>query len=184
MVKLMNFLPRAALLVLATLSSVVKADLEVTSPSSSVWWVAQSQNVLSWTCQNTTITSFGVLINNTDPKVLVSPMAIISIQQNFDCSIVVTQDQASQPAGTGWTILLVNPVNLTDVYATSQEFEIKPLGSLYPSQVTPSANASSQTASSTGTASTTKSTSAAVSTKGLGWGMVAGAVAGAFGMML
>lgn len=181
MVKLTNFLPRAALVVLASLSSFVKADLEITSPTSSIWWVAKSQNVLSWTCDNTTITEFTVLVNNTDPTIAVAPLAIIAIQQNFDCSIIITQDQADQPAGTGWTILLANPVNNTDVYATSQPFEIKPLGSLYPSQVTPTANAS--TASSTGSGGASKPTSAAASTKGLGWGMLAGAVAGAFGLM-
>jgi hypothetical protein len=186
MVKLMNFLPRAALFALATLFSVVKADLEVTSPSSSIWWVAKSQNVLAWSCQDTTITNFTVLVSNTSPTIAVAPLAIIAIQDNFDCSVVITQDEADQPAGTGWTILLADPFNETNVYATSQPFEIKPLGSLYPSQTTPSANASSNTASSTGTgsAAASKPTSAAISMKGLGWGIVTAAVAGAVGVML
>jgi len=170
------------LLALATLSTVVNA-LDVTQPSSSIWWVAKSDNVLAWTCSDTTFPDFTVLIANSDPKVLVSPMAIISIQQNFQCSIVVSQDVANQPAGTGWTIQLANPINITDVYATSQPFEIKPLGSAYPSQATPSANASSGSASPT-SGGTTKPTSGAVSTQGLGLALVAGAVAGAVGMML
>jgi len=182
MVKLTNMFSRAAFLALATLSSVVNADLTVTSPSSSVWWVAKSQNVLSWSCHDTTITEFTVLVANTNTQLQAAPLAIIAIQQNFDCSIVITQDQANQAPGTGWQILLANPINNTDVYATSDPFEIKPLGSLYPSQVTPSANASSA-ASATGGA-VAKPTSAAVSRQGMTWGILAGAVAGAVGIML
>ncbi|KAF9479853.1 hypothetical protein BDN70DRAFT_660556 [Pholiota conissans] len=170
------------------LSSVghVAADLQITSPSSSIWWVAQSQNLISWTCHDTTIGNFTVLVSNTDPKIAVAPQAIISIQQNFDCSIIVTQDQANQAAGTGWLILLANPFNSTDVYATSEPFEIKPLGSLYPSQVTPSdaSVASSGTGTSTGTSSTSKPTSGALSVHGagLGMGFIGGAFAAAMGV--
>lgn len=96
--------------------------------------VAKSQNLISWTCQNTTIGNFTVLfvatflalscwqpiklyfrISNTDPTISVSPLAIIAIQQTFDCSIIITQDQANQPAGNGWLVLLANPLNISDV---------------------------------------------------------------------
>jgi len=40
---------------------------------------------------------------------------VIAIQKNYDCSITITQDQANQPVGTGWTVLLANPLNNTDV---------------------------------------------------------------------
>ncbi|KAF8908542.1 hypothetical protein CPB84DRAFT_1843438 [Gymnopilus junonius] len=187
MVKFTSILPRAAFIALATLSSVVKADpLAVTSPSSSIWWVAKSQNVLSWTCANTTFPQFTVLVANSDPTILVSPLAIIAQQDNFDCSIIVTQDQSNQAAGQGWTILLANPLNNTDVYATSQPFEIKPLGSLYPSQVTPTANASSasQTGGASGSSPSPTTASAALSNKVLGWSVLAGAVAAVVGLML
>ncbi|PPR05498.1 hypothetical protein CVT26_009064 [Gymnopilus dilepis] len=184
MVKLTSFIPRAAVVALAALSSVVNADpLEITSPSSDTWWVAKSQNVLTWTCQNVTFPQFTVLIANTDPKILTSPLAIIAEQDNFQCSIVITQDQSNQPAGTGYTILFANILNSSDIYTTSQQFEIKPLGSLYPSQVTPTANASTASQTSGGSGSA-KPTSAAASNKVLGWGMLAGAVAGAAGLML
>jgi len=186
MVKLTNFLPRAAFLALASLSTLtgINADLQITSPSSSTWWVAKSQNVLQWTCHDTNITQFTVLISNTDPKIAVAPLAIIGVQNNFDCSLIITQDQANQPAGTGWLVLLANILNQTDVYATSQPFEIKPLGSLYPSQATPSANASSGASSTAGTASA-KPTSAASAVGGKAlWGVVLGAVAGGVAAML
>jgi len=48
-------------------------------------------------------------------NVLTAPIAIVGIQNNFDCSKLVTQDQANQPAGLGYTILLANTLNNTDV---------------------------------------------------------------------
>lgn len=54
-------------------------------------------------------------IANSDPKVLVSPQAIIAIEQNFDCSKTITQQQESFAVGTGYIIQLANPLNSTDV---------------------------------------------------------------------
>jgi len=121
----------------AALFGVALADLQITNPASNLWWVAKSQNVLTWSCKDSSFSSFTVLIGNKDQNVLTAPIAIIGIQNNFDCSKIITQDVASQPAGVGYTILLANPVNISQVYATSQEFEIKPLGSAYPATTTP-----------------------------------------------
>jgi len=131
----------AASLALASLAT-LSQGFSVTAPSASTWWVAKSLNVLTWDCKASDAPQqFTVLIANKDPTILVAPLAIIGIQQDFDCSKEITQDQANQAAGTGYTILLADPLNNTHVYTTSQEFEIKALGSAYPSQVTPSANA-------------------------------------------
>jgi len=183
MVKLMNIIPRAALLVLASLSSVVNADLVITQPSSDIWWVAKSQNVIAWTCHDTSIVDFTVLVNNSDPKLAVSPLAVIAIQQNFDCSITITQDQANQPAGTGWTILFADPLNNTNVYATSQPFEIKPLGSAYPSQAITSGNGTAGP-SATDSSNTAKPTSAASTITLGGKSLLAGVAMGFVGLML
>ncbi|KAF9558574.1 hypothetical protein CPC08DRAFT_751390 [Agrocybe pediades] len=135
-----SLLPKAALLV-AALTSVANADLQVTRPSSDIWWVAKSNNVIAWTCQDTDIQQFTVLIGNVDPQVQTAPGAIIGIQNNFDCSILLNADQFSQGVGTGWQVLLADIFNNTHVYATSQPFEIKPQGSPYPDQGGTTANA-------------------------------------------
>lgn len=44
-----------------------------------------------------------------------APLAIIAEQANADCIKSITQDQANQPAGTGYTVLLANPLNNTQV---------------------------------------------------------------------
>jgi hypothetical protein len=170
-----------ALASLATLAQ----GFSVTAPSANTWWVAKSLNVLTWDCKASDApATFTVLIANKDPKVLVAPLAIIGIEQNFDCSKEITQDQSNQPAGTGYTILLADPLNNTHVYATSDEFEIKPLGSSYPSQASPSSgsnNGASGTASGTGTSSSSKPTQ---SNSALGLSMEAGWVLAGLGAML
>ena len=56
---------------------------------------------------------------NSNPSILVQPIAIIAIEQNYDCSKTITQQQSSQPASTGYTIQLANPLNNTDVRSFS-----------------------------------------------------------------
>jgi hypothetical protein len=132
--------------------------------------VARSQNVLAWTCHSSPYDNFTVLYvflhpnkprpneltnftriaNPSTPTVLPAPLAIIGIEQNYQCSQEITQDMAKQPPGTGYLILFANPLNSSDVsfsqhlphsgfhrwlvqvYATSKPFEIKALGSTYP----------------------------------------------------
>ncbi|KAF8799565.1 hypothetical protein BYT27DRAFT_7263881 [Phlegmacium glaucopus] len=154
MVRLFDVLPA---LLFATFA---RAALQITSPSSSIWWVAKSTNVMAWNCNDpsVTVTNFTVLINNVDPKLLLGPLAFIAIQESFQCSVTVSQDQVSQPVGTGYTLLFANPFNNTDVYATSEQFEIKPLGSLYPTQVTSSSSLASGTGSAAAASGTAAST--------------------------
>ncbi|KAH9477573.1 hypothetical protein JR316_0009795 [Psilocybe cubensis] len=184
MVHLKSILPRAAF-VLASAASVANAQnqIKITAPSKDIWWVAKSTNVLTWDCNNSPVDSFTISISNPDPKLLPDIMPFISVQQNSQCSILVSQDQANQPAGTGYVITFSNILNLTDVVGTSDPFEIKPLGSLYPSQVTPTANASSS-ASPTGGSDTSKPSSAAtaVGSRGIA-GIFGGLALGAVGMM-
>jgi hypothetical protein len=133
-----------------------------------LWWVAKSQNVLVWTCQTSPYMNFTVLISNPDQKILPATLAIIAIQQNYVCSLEVTQDMSNQNAGTGYTILFADPLNATNVYTESQPFEIKPLGSTYPPpSATPTAGGANGTASATGAGATASSSgkSGASSTK-------------------
>jgi len=146
-----------ATLLLATLSAAQSPNaFNITNPTSELWWVAKSTNVLSWDCQSqqaSDINNFTVLISNINPAIFPAALAIIAIQQNFQCSITISQNQADQPAGTGNILLFANPLNNTDVYTTSEQFEIKALGSLYPSQVSSSASGASGTAAASASAS-------------------------------
>jgi hypothetical protein len=44
-----------------------------------------------------------------------APLAIVAIQKNEDCSIAVSRDKVNQPPATGYTLLLANDLNNTDV---------------------------------------------------------------------
>ncbi|KAL9710000.1 hypothetical protein Ac2012v2_007061 [Leucoagaricus gongylophorus] len=154
--------------------------LSITLPASNLWWVAKSANTLTWTCRSSPFTNFTVIMTNTNPSVLSGPQAFISIQQNTDCSKLVTQEQSDYSPSTGYRILLANTLNQTDIYAQSDEFEIKPLGSAYPMTSSP-ADATSATSSGSATAaasSTSGNTSGATSLETLGLGLSAGIAAG------
>ncbi|KIP09729.1 hypothetical protein PHLGIDRAFT_102260 [Phlebiopsis gigantea 11061_1 CR5-6] len=138
--------------VAAALATSVVADLKVLSPGGdNLWWVANSINTLSWTCHESPFSNFTVLVANTNANILSQAQAIIAIENNFDCSKTITQQQEIFPAATGYTIQLANTLNNTDVYAESAQFEIKPQGSAYPdASATPTDSGASATGSSSG----------------------------------
>lgn len=141
--------------------------IQILSPGGpDVWWVAQSQNTLTWTCQTTTITNFTVLVANGNPQVLTAPIAIIAQENNFVCSQTIGPDQINQPPATNYTIQFANPFNSTDIYVSSLPFEIKALGSTYPSSsATPTASfTASGTSSGTPSGSTASGSAASQST--------------------
>ncbi|EJF63833.1 hypothetical protein DICSQDRAFT_55076 [Dichomitus squalens LYAD-421 SS1] len=174
----MKFSAPAFSATLFALASGVTAQLTILSPGGpDLWWVAQSDNDITWTCKTSPYTNFTVLIANSDPTVLVQPQAFIAQQNNFDCSELITKDRVNMPPATGYTIQLADPFNETNVYATSQPFEIKPLGSVYPaSSATPTATGSA-TGSASGSATETKAGAAAASSSASGSNGAAGLVA-------
>jgi len=142
------FLP----LLLATFAAAV--DLQITVPSSSIWWIEGTQNRFAWLNPQGTDFEFTVLINNTK---FASPLAFIAMQDSTALSVDITEEQEDQPAGTGYTIIFANPLNNTDVYAVSEQFEIKPVGSAYPITTTASSASGTGTGTSSPSASPTKS---------------------------
>jgi len=160
------------------------ASLQVIAPNSNTWWVAKSTNVLSWNCKDvTTPSQFTVLIANKDVNVLTAPIAIIGIEDNFQCSQLITQDQSAQPAAVGYTVLLADIINNTHIYATSEEFEIKALGSAYPATST-TGGASPTNGTSTSSASTSTSTKSGAEKVVMSVGTALAAVGMVFGLVV
>jgi len=109
-------------------------------------------------------------VANPNPDLLVSVDPIVAVENNFDCSMTLSVDQANFTVGSNYTVQLANILNLTDVYAESQPFDIKPFGSAYPpASATPadpgatSTGGATSSSSSTGSASSPTKSSAAVS---------------------
>ncbi|KIY47122.1 hypothetical protein FISHEDRAFT_45945 [Fistulina hepatica ATCC 64428] len=151
---------RIALLAASSLlTGVVRASLEIISPGGpDLWWVADSSNVISWSCEASPYSNFSIYLSNTNVDILTGPIGIIAVQENYDCSKEVTQQQADQPAATGYSILFTNPLNTSQIWAQSEAFEIKALGAAYPT-TTVTGGSSSATGSSSGSASTSSSSS-------------------------
>lgn len=105
--------------------------------------VAKSENTLEWTCNTSPYGNFTVLyvrlttllllskttdyclfllssIANSGGNVLgAGPEPIVAIQPNYDCSLTITASQDIFPAATGYTVLLANPFNDTDVSSSN-----------------------------------------------------------------
>ncbi|KZT20952.1 hypothetical protein NEOLEDRAFT_1140131 [Neolentinus lepideus HHB14362 ss-1] len=175
----------------AALAGVANADLTILAPGGpNLWWVADSTNTLLWTCQDSSYQNFTVLIANSNPTVLEAPAAIIAVENNYDCSKTITDSQSNLPPSTGYVVQLANPLNDTDVYAQSQEFEIKSAGSAYPaSSATPTSTAtatSGASGSASGSGSTASPTSSSAAGIGKGASVVLGGLAvlaASFGLM-
>jgi hypothetical protein len=118
-------------------------------------------------------------VNNTNPAILAAPEAIVANVPNADCSQSITVQQAALTPSTGYTVVLANILNETDVchfffhlfeshtsyvsqiYAVSQEFEVKALGAAYPpASATPTDDPSASTAGATSGSSTASGASA------------------------
>jgi len=130
--------------------SFTQAQLTITEPSSERWWVAQSQNTLRWSCNTSPYTNWTVLITNSDATVLSGPLALIAIQYNYDCSKTMIPGEQLK-TGTGYVMQFANPFNNTDVFASSESFEVKALGSTYPPQITTSEALTATGSGATGT---------------------------------
>jgi hypothetical protein len=179
--------PHLTLAIATALFGAATAQLSIVAPGGpDLWWVDNAENNIVWTCANSPYSNFTVLVANQSPQVLSSPIAIVAIENNYDCSKTITPQQANQAPGTGYMIQLANTLNETDVYAQSQPFEIKAAGAAYPaSSATPTATGTSTGTTAAGAAATSASTTGAASSNAklsaAGFGLAA--VGALFGFM-
>ncbi|KAG9039195.1 hypothetical protein FRB95_011780 [Tulasnella sp. JGI-2019a] len=185
---LIMFSRLATVFVFALSAIYASAAISIIAPSADYWWVAESQNLYSWTCgasNNGGFTNFTVLLNNANPATFHGPQALVSIQWDYDCSVLLpATDVAGIAAGTGYTLSFANVYNQTDVIATSAPFEIKAIGSAYAPQpsgvasatVTAGANQTG-TASTSTASSTTTAKSSAMATYPAAAGLITGVMA-------
>jgi hypothetical protein len=174
--------PFAAFAAFAAMFATVAAQsnqLTVISPGGpDLWWVADSQNDLVWSCQSSPYLNFTVLVANPNPSILPAPIAIIAIEENYICSQEITQDMSNQPPAVNYTVQFANPLNNTDIYAESQPFEIKALGASYPPASATPTDAVSGSSSATGTgasATSTKNSSPSNMQNSVAYGVALGA---------
>ncbi|KAF8273723.1 hypothetical protein EI94DRAFT_1479907, partial [Lactarius quietus] len=147
------------------LGTALAQSFEILTPGGpNLWWVAQSQNTIAWTCNVDPLIQLTSSLNNTNPNILTAAEAIVANVPNADCSFSVTVQQAALTPATGYTVIFANPINQLEIYAVSQPFEVKALGAAYPpASATPtggsSSTSSSPSGSSTGSSSSSTSSS-------------------------
>ncbi|KAG6379887.1 hypothetical protein JVT61DRAFT_10449 [Boletus reticuloceps] len=153
-------LGRRILAAVAFVSACAQAQLSITNPSPSSWWVSGAVNTLAWTCGTSPYSAYTVVLSNSDSAILSGALALIANVPNFDCSFTVNEQQSSLQVSSTYTLSLANIQNLTDVYASTQ-FEVKAAGSVYP---TSSASSSATGTSTAGSASSTSSSKTGAAT--------------------
>ncbi|KAF8345475.1 hypothetical protein F5887DRAFT_966924 [Amanita rubescens] len=165
---------------LGTVVAQNQTTFKIYQPSSSWWWIASSENVMSWDCKNSPVQQFTVFIVNSNPSVLSGRLAFIAEQANADCSATIAQTQMNQAPATGYQLQFSDIINSSLIYATSDSFEIKAKGSTYPTSSVAGASTASGTGSGSSATSTSSSKSGASSVKtSMGIGLAAvGAVLG------
>ncbi|KAE9403558.1 hypothetical protein BT96DRAFT_486813 [Gymnopus androsaceus JB14] len=165
----------------AAFFTVASAQLQVLSPGGDgEWWVANSENLITWNCKESQEQTFTILVANPN---MASALAIIAQQPNYVCSLLVTANQdGGLPAGDGYTVQFANPMNNTDVYAESSAFEIKSSGSAYPSTTVSESPSSTSSSSGSASASSSSKSNDGVSLKSsMGYATAFfGAIAGVF----
>jgi len=170
----------AAFFVLAWSIGFSAASITIIAPSASYWWVANSQNLYSWTCganYNGGYTNFTVLVNNQNAATFAGPLALVAIQWDYDCSVLLPP-VSSLPAASGYVLSFADVYNQSHIIASSDPFEVKPFGSAYapqPSGVASATVTASESGSATGASapSATKKSGASYNTH-----IAAGAISG------
>ncbi|EJD39209.1 hypothetical protein AURDEDRAFT_187498 [Auricularia subglabra TFB-10046 SS5] len=150
------FRPIAALAFLA----VARAAVDVIAPGPDVWWVAGSNNLLIWECNdNDVIPRYTVFATHPDKTILTDRTPLIAELDNTQCSHEITQGEVAplRPA-QGYIIQMCDPLNNTHILGVSQPFEVKAANSPYSTvQKTPKPRTQdqpSQTTSGSGSGST------------------------------
>ncbi|KAK8864457.1 hypothetical protein IAR55_001706 [Kwoniella newhampshirensis] len=146
-------------LIFLSFVSLVSATLTISQPTAAHWWVGQSLNTLAWS--GTDPNQFSVFLSNPDTSVLTSMLALESIVMTYQTSLTINPGNIK--AATGYTLLLTNPLNSSEVYATSESFEIKSVGSTYPPQTTAGNTSTTATVSDVGTPTGTNDVTTATS---------------------
>jgi hypothetical protein len=97
-----------------------------------LWWITGQPNNIIWSCSESTFTQFTMWINNSDVSLLTAITPLVPVEQNFNCAQLIAGEVVTMPVGKGYTIVLTDITNATNVYAVSDPFEIKALSAGYP----------------------------------------------------
>ncbi|KAI0300061.1 hypothetical protein B0F90DRAFT_575031 [Multifurca ochricompacta] len=141
---------RAALLALALLPSAVFATISITGPSPNQYWVQNTSNTIQWTYNQGDPTPVDIIITNQANQTLNGDFSIarfVPVSQEVWLALLLflffffsphallqsfTVTHVTLRVGTGYQVVFVNPVDGSQVYANSSNFEVRTPGSAFP----------------------------------------------------
>ncbi|ETW76437.1 hypothetical protein HETIRDRAFT_411851 [Heterobasidion irregulare TC 32-1] len=155
---------RLALAALSLFPVLAFAEISITGPSSSAYWVQNTSNTITWSFGAGDPNPVSIIVTNKDNTTLNGAFSIAE-SVNVSQASFTTTNVTLRP-GSNYQVVFVNSTNLTQVYANSTDFDVKPAGTT--PAPTASSGSGSGSASATGTgssasgsASSTSSTSSA-----------------------
>ncbi|KZS89737.1 hypothetical protein SISNIDRAFT_416564, partial [Sistotremastrum niveocremeum HHB9708] len=166
--------------------------ITITEPSPSSFWVQNQTNTISWTFASGDPNPISIVIVNSNNTFLNGEYSIHEFVDLSNGSFTVTN--VTLLVASGYQVEFVNTTNLTQVFATSQTFDVKAPGTsgtaTSPSTTGSSGSGSSGSGSATGSSTSGSSTSTSSGGSnlngavGLSMGLSMGAVMGSVGMGL
>ncbi|KAG8968267.1 hypothetical protein FRC03_008133 [Tulasnella sp. 419] len=145
------------------------AAITITGPSSQAYWVANTSNVISWNYASGDPDPISIVVTNENTTTLNGAFSIAEFVSVSAQTFTVTN--VTLKTGSGYVVNFVNGSNPSQVYASSEGFEVKPGGTApYGSSVvtisgsvSTSLPASSRTSSSSAAASSSAASNGALS---------------------
>jgi len=126
LVRTLTIMRAAALFAALGLAASGQAAISITGPSTQNYWVQNSSNKITWTYSSGDPTPVSIIVTNPDSTLLYGPFSIAEFVSTSDQSFTVTN--VSLKPGSPYAVTFVNSTNPTQVYATGQNFEVKPAG--------------------------------------------------------
>jgi len=134
--------------------------ITITTPSPSSYWVQNTTNYIQWQYASGDPSPVDIIITNGNSSFLNGEFSIAQFVDLSQKSVTVTN--VTLKVGTGYVASFTNPQNHSQIYATSQQFDVRTPGTT-PAQVSSVASTPSGTAS--GSGSSPSATSPANSTR-------------------
>lgn len=144
--------------------------LSISSPSPSAYWVQNTSNVINWSFSSGDPNPVDITVTHTNSSIL---NGAFSIARNLDASNgTFTVTDVTLRVAQGYVVNFVNGTNSSQIFASSQQFDVKKPGTApaaganatsSASGSSPSATSSSGSGSASGSATQTSSRGAASS---------------------
>jgi len=117
---------RAAFAAFAAFPALALASISITGPDSSEYWVQNTSKTITWTYQSGDPSPISIVILNKNETFLNGEF---SIKEYVDLALEsFTITNVTLKTGSDYQVEFVNPSNHSDVYATSNAFEVRPAG--------------------------------------------------------